>query len=150
MNWARQKRIKGRGRAVATKVYTAWIRMRRRCYNRKDKDWCYYGGRGVWVCDEWRESFEAFREWAITNGIARDLTLDRIDNDDGYYPENCQWIPQSEQSSHRTMSKFTEEEVLHIRRTGMSSSEVAKRWGVRKDYASKIVSGKYVWAHLQP
>lgn len=53
--------------------------MRIRCYNPKDKRYERYGGRGITVCDEWRNSFEAFRDWALSNGYSDELTIDRID-----------------------------------------------------------------------
>jgi hypothetical protein len=123
--------------------------MRRRCHNPKDKDWRYYGGRGITVCDEWRHDFTAFRNWAIKNGIRRGLTMERKDNDKGYAPENCRWVPQSEQSINRSMSKLTEADVRHIRATGMTYSEVTKRYKLAPGYAYKVIRG-ITWPHVKP
>jgi hypothetical protein len=70
--------------------------MKDRCHNPKSKYWSRYGGRGIKVFAEWRNDFSAFRDWALGNGYQKDLTIDRIDNDKGYSPSNCQWITREE------------------------------------------------------
>lgn len=69
-----------------------------RCYNKKaaGKNWKYYGGKGIEVCKEWQEFPEKFQEWALTHGYQDDLTIDRIDSNKNYCPENCQWITLAE------------------------------------------------------
>lgn len=75
--------------------------MLNRCYNANHKYYNRYGGRGITVCDEWKNNFQAFYDWAISNGYRDDLTLDRKDNDNGYSPENCRWTTKKEQSNNR-------------------------------------------------
>ena len=83
------------------RLRSVWGNMIRRCTSENDADWGTYGGRGIRVCREWAESFEAFRDWAIRSGYHKGLTLDRIDNDGDYTPQNCQWSTMKEQSNNR-------------------------------------------------
>jgi hypothetical protein len=84
-----------------TRLYRIWTGMKRRCYNRNDKDFTSYGGRGIKVCPEWRGNFAAFREWATSHGYADNLSIDRIDNDRGYSPDNCRWVDTGAQQNNR-------------------------------------------------
>lgn len=85
-----------------TRIYREWQSMKGRCYNQNDPRYDGWGGRGITVCEEWKNSFEKFFEWAMNNGYRNDLTLDRIDNDGNYEPKNCRWATQKEQSRNRS------------------------------------------------
>lgn len=78
--------------------------MKSRCYNENSANYKYYGGKGVAICDEWLLSFENFFDWAISNGYNESLTIDRIDSEKGYAPDNCKWSTKKEQSYNRSMS----------------------------------------------
>lgn len=82
------------------RLYGIWSGMRQRCNNPNNDAYARYGGRGITVCQEWENS-DTFIEWALTHGYADDLSIDRINNDDGYYPGNCHWITLKEQNDNR-------------------------------------------------
>ena len=75
--------------------------MKYRCLNKNGRRYKDYGGRGITICDEWKNDFKAFYDWAMANGYKDDLSIDRIDNDKGYYPENCRWATAFEQNHNK-------------------------------------------------
>jgi hypothetical protein len=81
-----------------TRLYTIWSGMRSRCYNPNATKFELYGSRGIKICDEWlgENGFVNFYNWAMSHGYEEHLTIDRIDSDKNYCPENCQWLTRSE------------------------------------------------------
>ena len=92
----------------SSRIYQTYHDMIQRCYNPRNKAFKNYGGRGIAVCDEWRNSFEEFHDWALSNGYRDDLTIDRRDNDGPYSPENCQWVTMGVQASNTRRNVFVE------------------------------------------
>lgn len=91
-----------------TRLYSIWVNMRGRCYNKNNNRYNSYGGKGIVVCEEWQgeDGFKNFYYWSIQNGYKDTLTLERIDNDKNYCPENCKWATMKEQQNHRTNNHY--------------------------------------------
>ncbi len=83
-----------------TRLYNIWHDMIYRCYNGNHRSYKDYGGKGIIVCNEWKDDFEAFRNWAIENGYKENLSIDRIDSDKNYCPENCRWATDIQQANN--------------------------------------------------
>lgn len=93
------KREKEHGQS-GTRLYNIWHDMIYRCYNSNHRSYKDYGGKGIIVCNEWKDDFEAFRNWAIENGYKENLSIDRIDSDKNYCPENCRWATDIQQANN--------------------------------------------------
>lgn len=106
---------------TGTRLYTIWSLMKRRCDNPNDE---LYGGRGIRVCDEWRD-FSAFRQWAISNGYSDDLSLDRKDPNGNYEPGNCRWATDKEQQNNKRNNR-----VVSFRGETHTVAEWADKTGV--------------------
>lgn len=83
------------------RLHSIWANMKSRCNNKNSKSYSVYGGKGIKVCKDW-EKFLDFQNWAIANGYSDELTIERLDVNKNYCPENCCWIPKSEQAKNRT------------------------------------------------
>lgn len=83
-----------------TRLHNIWKNMLERCFNHDHKNYDIYGGRGITVCDEWKDNFKSFAEWSFENGYADYLSLDRVNVDDGYSPDNCRWVTQKDQCNN--------------------------------------------------
>ena len=126
--------------------------MKERCYNPNRNSYCWYGAKGICVCDEW-DDFENFYSWSMRNGYSDELTIDRIDSNGNYCPENCRWSTDREQANNRSTNRIIEyngeshtlEEWSKI--TGIASSTIRMRldeykWDVKKSITKSTTPAK--------
>lgn len=122
--------------------------IKRRCYDEKDKAYVNYGARGIRVCEEWLGNSDKFVEWALSNGYREDLTIDRIDNNGNYCPENCRWVDVYVQANNKrnnlnieyngkiqTLKQWCRELNLPYRQTHSRIYE--KDWSVERAFSYK-------------
>lgn len=86
-----------------SKLHVTWNNMISRCHNKNNRKYPEYGGRGIFVCDQWRY-YESFMSWSMNNGYSDGMTIDRIDNDTGYNPQNCRFTDVSTQNANKRIS----------------------------------------------
>ncbi len=89
-----------------TRLYSIWCGMKSRCYNKNDSHYPRWGGRGISICSEWLSDFSNFKHWAENNGYKTGLTIDRIDNNGNYCPENCRWVTVKEQNNNQRTNRL--------------------------------------------
>lgn len=82
-------------------LYDIWTSMKSRCYNPNNKSYNIYGGRGINVCDDWYNDYSIFRDWSLNHGYEKGLSIDRINTDGNYEPNNCKWSTIKEQANNR-------------------------------------------------
>ena len=88
-----------------THLFRVWCQIRNRCYTKTSQDYKYYGGKGVVLCEAWESNYANFNDWAMAHGYKKGLTIDRLNSNKSYSPENCQWITQSENSKRMWKEK---------------------------------------------
>ena len=150
---ASAERVRKRNKAstihggCGTRLYTIWGDMKNRCTYKGAINWHLYGGRGISVCEEWKNDFANFRDWAIANGYSDELQLDRIDNNGNYEPGNCKWSNRSEQGNNRRTCKYitingetkTVSEWCRINGVNRSAAynRIARGWDAEKAVTEK-------------
>lgn len=111
-----------------TKLYAIWLTMRQRCYNTNNKDFYNYGAKGIKVCDEWIKDFSEFYRWAMENGYAESLSIDRIDPYGNYEPSNCRWATIQEQANNKKNTIYVE-----VDGSIYTLTELSNLYGIRRE-----------------
>lgn len=144
-----------------TRLYSIYSGMKQRCYNPNNQHFQQYGGRGISICDEWlgENGLQNFFEWSLNHGYNENLTIDRIESDKGYSPENCQWITASlnsyrVNSDDKDFSTYTgeflfsgnEQILIEIRKimleTKITQREIAEKLGIKPQGLTKMLNKK--------
>ena len=134
-----------------TRLYRIYRNMITRCYNSNILEYKNYGGRGIIVCKEWRESFVAFRTWAENNNYSDKLTIDRIDTNGNYEPNNCRWVTLKAQGFNKTNTKYFEyngqkkclaewAEIFGIKKSTLYNRVYGLGWDIKKALETKVNS----------
>ena len=98
-----------------TKLYRLWCSMKQRCNNKNAWAYKYYGAKGIRVCDEWQSDYLSFKRWSEENGYVEGLTIDRINTNGDYSPQNCRWVTRKDQANNQTTT-------IHIEYNGTSKT----------------------------
>lgn len=117
------------------RLYKIWLGMKRRCNSPKDKSYKRYGAKGIKVCDEWNNSYQSFKEWAYANGYDdsaefHKCTIDRIDNNGDYEPNNCRWVDMNVQANNTSKNHYVE-----LNGVKMSIAEFSRVMNISRNHA---------------
>ena len=154
-NWGKLGRMSQKGQNNSnyrhgeskTRLYAIWFMIKQRCLNKNNKDFQYYGGRGITICPEWLE-FIPFRNWALNNGYKENLEIDRINTNDNYEPSNCRFLTHKENIRNRrnTINMQIANEIRGLYATGdYIQQELAEKYNMNQQNISKIVNNKVWW-----
>jgi hypothetical protein len=123
-----------------TRLYRIWFNIKCRCYKSSFPDYARYGGRGIKVCDEWKDNFQAFYDWSTSNGYLENLTIDRIDNDGDYSPQNCRWVNTEVQNNNTRRNYY-----ITLNGETLTLSQWAKKCGINRNTLYSRIT-KYGWS----
>jgi|SRR3972149_249741 len=131
-----------------TKLYAVWRNMKQRCSNPNATQYEDYGGRGITICPEWTNDYITFRDWALNNGYAENLEINRINNDGNYEPSNCDFKTLKENTRHRRNQKVKNiemaNEIRELEKTGnYAQKELAEKYNVSIGMINHIINNKY-------
>ena len=125
--------------------YGLWCSMKKRCYSKNHTSYKYYGGRGITVCDRWRNSFDAFLEDMGKRPFPK-AQIDRRDNDNGYFKENCRWVTRTENMRNRSNIKLSigkAREIRYKHKTGkFTQKKLSEEYSVTQKLISYILNYK--------
>ena len=130
------------------RLYPIWEQMKQRCYNPNHKEYLNYGGKGITICDEWLNDYGAFKAWAEKSGYDKyaprgNCTIDRIDNDKGYSPENCRWATIDE--NNRNKGTYTKDRAKTKSYKGVEiNGEVksVKQWSIESGIKERTIRSR--------
>lgn len=123
-----------------SRLYRIWFNMKCRCHKVSAPDFPRYGGRGINVCDEWRNGFQPFYEWAMANGYQDDRSIDRIDNNGNYCPENCRWVNTKCQNNNTRRNHY-----VTFNGETLTIGQWSERCGINKNTLHSRLT-KYGWS----
>ena len=139
----RERMTHGQSRS---RLYKIWAGMKSRCSDPNKRAYRWYGARGIKISKEWDDDFIAFMNWSLAHGYADNLTIDRVDRDQDYSPDNCRWIPASENRKRAPKRRaLTPERVKYAKKMlaiGEKEVAIAAELGVSKHVISRIARGK--------
>lgn len=140
-----------------TRIYKLWLSIKNRCYNPKKNNYKHYGGRGITMCEEWKNNFMSFHDWAFANGYDENVkrgecTIDRIDTNGNYEPSNCRWVTQKEQANNKrnnvlltykgnTHTAQQWAEILDIKYITLIT-RLKRGWSVEKTLTTPLMNNK--------
>lgn len=155
MTYERRRNASIKHGYINHRLYRLWSQAKQRCTNPNNDSYYNYGERGIQMCDEWANDFLAFYEWAIANGYNEKLSLDRIDNNQGYSPSNCRWVTAKEQCRNRRNNRKVARlsESGEILETYGSVAEAREKLGSKGDIYKACKGGLktsagYMWKYI--
>jgi hypothetical protein len=124
-----------------TRLYQIWTNIKSRCTNPNTSSYKYYGDKGIGISDEWKDDYSKFKEWSLENGYDEKMTIDRVDNNGGYYPDNCRWTDRITQSRNRDCAWY-----ITIDGITKHAKDWCKEYGVNYKTAHNRLS--YGWSDV--
>lgn len=134
---------------TGTRIYNIYRGIKQRCYNTNNQRYNYYGARGIKMCDEWKNDFMVFYNWSMQNNYNDDLSIDRINVDGDYEPNNCRWVNIKKQANNRSTNRYIAynnethtlkewSEILNISYYVLNNRINRDNWSVQKAFTTPI------------
>lgn len=117
-----------------TDLFNTWRHIKERCLLTYNKNYNHYGGRGITICNEWKENYFVFKDWSINNGYSKGLSIDRINNDGNYEPNNCRWTTMKVQGNNRSTNIFV---------TYQDKTQTLSQWSEEKGINKGTLYGRF-------